>query len=432
MSLAREALDFQPTLEALVAESPALVLRLWPFAAAALFLALGVVAALVRLDVVVAGQGRLAADVPPTVLAPMSRTVLRELRVRPGDHVEAGDILARLDPTLPEADLAALRAQAEALAAEEARLQADLQDQRLAPTTPALALEARVQEQEAALAEARRAEAIAARDAARDALAAERAAGPGLDQRLAIAREVEGMRDALAQRQTGSRLAQLQAEGDRLAAEAAVDGHGARLKDLSARLAAAEAALAAFDSDRRRADLQALADLSPRLAAAREALSKAERLAALTELVAPGPGTVISVAAGGPGSTLAEGAPVVVLVPSDVPLVAEVTIRSADAGTAAVGDSVDVKIDAFPWRRHGSLQGRLLDISSASFTPEGGGEARHTARVALAGDLANLAPGAGLLPGMTLTADVKTGSRSLLDYFLDPLMRGISESLREP
>ena len=432
MSIAREALDFQPELEALVAEAPPLALRLWPFLAAGLFVVLLTIAGLVRLDIVVSGQGRLAADVPPTILSPMSRAVLRELLVRPGDHVEAGQVLARLDATLPAADLAALRAQAEALRAEQARLQADLDGVTLQATTPALAREALVQAEEIALSTARRAEAVAQRDAARDALAAEEMAGPGLTQRLAIAREVEGMRDQLAARQTGSRLTQLQAEGDRIAAEQALAAHEARLNDQTARLAAAEAALRAFDSDARRADLQALADLSPRLAAAEEALSKVERLADLTALTAPGPGTVVAVAEGGPGSTVAEGAMVVVLVPSDVPLVAEVTIRSADAGTAAVGDPVEVKVDAFPWRRHGSLTGRLLDISSASFTPEGGGEARHTARVALSGDLTNLAPGAGLLPGMTLTADVKTGSRSLLEYFLDPLMRGITESLREP
>ncbi|MCW1920278.1 HlyD family type I secretion periplasmic adaptor subunit [Rhodobacter sp. KR11] len=432
MKIDRSTLDFQPDLVALVAEPPPFVLRLWPYLAAGLFVALVTVASLVRLDIVVTGQGRLAADVPPTILAPMSRAVLRELLVRPGDQVVAGQVLARLDATLPAADLAALRAQTEALRATAARLQADLDGATLAAATPALGREALVQAEENALSQARRDEALAVRAAARDALAAERLAGPGLAQRLDITREVEAMRNELAARQTGSRLAQLQAEADRIASEEALAAHEARLKELTARLAAAEAGLAAFDSDARRSDLQDLADISPRLAAAEEALSKAERLADLTALTAPGPGTVVAVAEGGPGSSLAEGAMVVVLVPSDVPLVAEVTIRSADAGSAAVGDPVDVKIDAFPWRRHGSLTGQLLDISSASFTPEGGGEARHTARVALSGDLTNLAPGAGLLPGMTLTADVKTGTRSLLDYFLDPLMRGLNEALREP
>lgn len=432
MTLARDAVDFQSDLHALVATPAPLGLRLWPAFAGALLLALVGVASLVRLDVVVTGQGRLAADVPPTILSPMSRAVLRELAVRPGDRVRAGQVLARLDPTLPDADLAALKAQVETMEAEKARLEADLAGRTLVPTTPALALEAEVQAQRQALVFSQRAQLSAALQAAREAELAEAATESGLQQRLDIAAEVESMRRDLAASQSGSRLNLLQAEAERVTAEQAMAAHAARQKDLAARTAASEAALSAFDSDRRRADLETLADLRPRLAAAAEALAKAERLAALTELVAPGPATVVAVAEGGPGSALAEGAPVVVLVPSDVPLVAEVTIRSADAGTAAAGDPVEVKIDAFPWRRHGAMTGRLLDISAASFTPEGGGEARHTARVALSGGLTDLGPGATLLPGMTLTADVKTGSRSLLEYFLDPLMRGLDEALREP
>ena len=71
-------------------------------------------------------------------------------------------------------------------------------------------------------------------------------------------------------------------------------------------------------------------------------------------------------------------------------------------------------------------------ISSAAFAPEGASEAQHPARVSLAGGLHDLPAGAGLLPGMTLEADVKTGTRSVLDYFLDPLLRGLNEALREP
>ena len=43
--------------------------------------------------------------------------------------------------------------------------------------------------------------------------------------------------------------------------------------------------------------------------------------------------------------------------------------------------------------------------------------------------LHDLPAGTALLPGMTLEADVKTGTRSVLDYFLDPLMRGLSEAV---
>jgi HlyD family secretion protein len=397
-----------------------------------LIAALVTFASLAQLDVVVTAHGRIAADAPPAILAPMSRAVLRALLVHPGDKVVKGQILARLDPTLPDADRAALQAQRNSLSAQAARLEADLSGQPMTADSADLMLQAQVQAQRGSLAAAQRAQLQAARDAAADALQAEGHAGGGLDDRLSIARQIEAMRSKLAASQIGSRLSALEAELARIDAEAAVNQHEARLKDLAARLSGAEAALSAYDSDRRRADLEALATLRPQIVDLDEALSKASRLSALSDLAAPGPGVVISVAQGGPGSVLAEGTPVVVLVPTDVPLVAEIAIRSVDAGTVAPGDPVDLKIDAFPWRRHGALSGRLMDVSSASFTPEGATEAQHPARVSLSGDLHDLADGATLLPGMTLEADVKTGTRSVLDYFLDPLLRGLNEALREP
>jgi HlyD family secretion protein len=432
MKIAAEAIAFQADLDRLVAEPAPLILRLWPALGAALVVSLLVLAGLVRLDIVVSARGRIAADAPPAILAPMSRAVLRALLVRPGDRVVKGQILARLDATLPDADRAALQAQRDSLAAQQARLQADLSGQPMAGGSDELALQAAVQAQRSGLAAAQRAQLQAASDAAADALSAEDHAGAGLADRLAIAREVEAMRTKLAASQNGSRLAALEAELARIDAEAAINQHEARLKDLSARRASAEAALSAYDSDRRRADLEALAALRPQIADLDEALAKADRLSALSDLVAPGPGVVISVAPGGAGSSVAEGTPVVVMVPGDVALVAEIGIRSADAGLVAAGDLVNLKIDAFPWRRHGALQGRLIDISSASFTPEGSTEAQHPGRISLSGALHDLPAGTALLPGMTLEADVKTGTRSLLDYFLDPLARGVSEALREP
>ncbi len=114
------------------------------------------------------------------------------------------------------------------------------------------------------------------------------------------------------------------------------------------------------------------------------------------------------------------------------PLIAEIGIRSSEVGSIAAGDPVTIKVDAFPWRRHGALQGQLQDISHGSFTPEGSSTTLHSGRVTLLGALADLPPGADLLPGMTLTAEIKTGTRTILDYFLDPMMRGLNESLREP
>ena len=148
--------------------------------------------------------------------------------------------------------------------------------------------------------------------------------------------------------------------------------------------------------------------------------------------VAPQAGVVISVAPGGVGAIMAEAEPLVVLIPTDAGLVADLTIASSDLGRVAVGDLVTLKIDAFPYRRFGLGQGRIDSLGPVSVTPEGGTEARHPARILLLAPPPDLPPGMAWVPGMTRSAEVRTGTRSVLDYFLDPLERGLSESLREP
>lgn len=430
--IADGALAFQADLDRLVAEPAPLGLRLWPVLGAGLVAALLIVASLVRIDIVVVATGRLAADAPSVILQPMSRAVLKELLVKPGDMVVAGQVLARLDSTLTDADRAGLEVERRALSARAARLRAELSGDAMLTGGLDLAMQAEVKAQRAGLAAAQRAQLLAAISGLNQAITAETEAAGGLTERRDIAREIEAMRSALAQQQNGSRLASLEARLTRIDAEAAVNQHFARLDELGQRLAQARATLQAYESDQKRLVTEALADVVPRLAEVEEQLIKADRLASLADLRAPRSGVVLSVARGGPGSLMAESDAVVVLVPTDVALIAEIGIKSAEAGGVAMGDPVTIKVDAFPWRRNGSLQGVLQDVSHGSFTPEGTAAALHSGRVTLSGTLRNLATGAGLLPGMTLTAEIKTGTRSVLDYFFDPMMRGLNESLREP
>lgn len=429
----RAILPFQDDLDALIAEPTPTLLRWWPALGAVLLAALVTIAAVAKVDVVVTAAGRLASEAPPVVLAPIDRVVLRDLLVRPGDRVRAGQVVAVLDSTFTAADRDALLAQRRSLAAQRDRFEAEL-----AGTFPVAAdAESRLQGEVLVQRSATLAARLAALDAELSALRAahdsERRTGTGLSAQLAIAAEVESMRSRLVESQVGSRISLLGARSARLEAEREMERHAARLQELDLRLAARTADREAFQRDWRRQLIEDLARLRPELNRVDEQLAKADRLDALTLLRAPADAVVLDVARRSPGSLMREGEAVATLVPANGPLVAELVLRSAETGRLYEGAPATLKIDAFPWRQHGTLAGTLRAVSRDSYPDQASGAALHRGHVAIAAPhLANLPEGSALLPGMTLSAEIKVGTRRILDLFLDPLLRGLSESLREP
>jgi HlyD family secretion protein len=102
-------------------------------------------------------------------------------------------------------------------------------------------------------------------------------------------------------------------------------------------------------------------------------------------------------------------------------------------------DPVRIKIDAFPFQRHGTVDGTLSVIGEDSFVSEGGGPGSRTTRAYYPARVSNLdtkltkvPADTRLTPGMTLTAEIKVSERSVLSYFTYPLMKAFDEGIREP
>ncbi len=430
--VAPAALPFQSDLERLIAQPTPRFVRLWPALGIGLFAALITGAALLPVDVVITAQGRITTDAPPILLRPSARATLQDLLVKPGDVVQKGQIVARLDATLPQADLAALLAEQRSITAEIARIQAEVSGAPLQGSGPEFAAQAAILARRSAEMGA----SLAAFDATIGALERQLAdlteLTPSVEDRVIIAQQIEDIQSELARRNVAAMFTVLEARTARIDAAQQAFAHKAQLADLARQLGAARDQRAIFVAQSTRDASESLPKLQLRLTQVQDALSKAQRLSALTELSAPRAGVVISVAPGGVGAMVAEGDPLVAIVPTDAGLLAEISIASSDLGRVETGDPVTLKIDAFPFRKFGGVAGKISSLGPVSSTPENGGEAVHPARVALLSSPATLPDGMILASGMTLSAEVRAGTRSVLNYFLDPIERGLSESLREP
>jgi len=409
------------TLDDFLTEAPPRGLRNVHHGAVALAAVLIGLASVLRVDIVVSGTGRLAADAPTIVLQPMQLSLIREIKVKPGDAVRKGDVLATLDPTFAQADRTSLTVQRDALAAKRARIESELNG---TPFADGNALETTLFRQRRSQYTARIAEfdgKIASKQA--DIAAAEQNRD-SLGRQLAVAREVESMRESLYRGQTGSKLNYLESQAARMRSERDLRSAETQLSDARQAERSLRADRQEFADSWRRDLLETLVKVRADAASVDESLVKATRLTDLVALTAPEDGVVLDVAKRSVGSVLHEAEPLVTLVPAGTKLIADIAIGSADVGYARAGDTAVVKIDAYPYQRFGMVAGRLRSVGEDSFN--GGDTHYHRGQVSLEPSTLRL------IPGMTVTAEIKVGTRSVISYFLYPITRALSESIREP
>lgn len=148
-------------------------------------------------------------------------------------------------------------------------------------------------------------------------------------------------------------------------------------------------------------------------------------------LTAPVGGTVQQLAVHTVGGVVMPAQPLLVIVPGDNALEVEALVENKDIGFVQAGQAVAVKVETFPFTKYGTLPGKVIQVSGDAIQDERQGLV-YTARVRLSRITLDVdGKKVNLTPGMTVTADIKTGKRRVIEYFLSPLMQYGDESLRE-
>ena len=395
---------------------------------------------IVKLDRVVTSAGKLVPTQGTVFVQPLDRAIVRQIKVHTGDVVKKGQVLAELDPTFAQADLkqqqdhlANLSAQVGRLEAELAgipyepgtnqqeQLQASIWHQRQAELQQTLAdFDARIHSDEALITKAQQ-----------DVSA--------YSTRLGYAAKVADMEMTLEKNGNASKLKVLEAndakaEADRQLSESRNTLIGGQ-HDLDALKAQRAVALGKWRDD-----------IGTQLATARDdmnqtqqSLAKATRISDLITVQAPEDAVVLDIGNASIGSVVDTQAtqtkPLFTLVPVSGPVEADIQVAAKDIGFIKVGDPVQIKLDAYPFMRHGTAKGVITTISEGSFT-ESDNQARapfFKARVRLQDTtLRNVPDNFRLIPGMTVQGDVLVGHRTVISYLVEGALRTGSEAMREP
>jgi HlyD family secretion protein len=256
------------------------------------------------------------------------------------------------------------------------------------------------------------------------------------EDRVKVSQEIVGMRASLAANQTGSRLNLLTATDQRMEILRTQDFDRNGLTEAEHQLASTIANRDAFVQQWAGQVSQELVTARNSLDTARQQMAKASRHQDLVRLEAPDDAVVLKLAKLSVGSVLKEGEPLITLAPLHSPVEAEVHIATREIGFVRPGDNATVKLDPFSFVEHGTASGYVRWISEGAFTQDDNGSAvdpYYKARIAMTEVKLNAVPdNFRLVPGMTLTADISVGSRSVFMYVLKGVIRSVNEAMREP
>ena len=432
----RHELDFLPAALEIQERPPSPAARVLALALVVLVAAAGSWAWLGRLDVVAVARGRLVAVGQSKVVQAPEAGIVRAVHVRDGTAVRGGDVLVELDPTVSHADEARLAAELGVARLHAARLRALLSGEELAEPrdadVTAAALHRELLRDQLAGQRDRMAVAALAVRRHEAALAAARATVARLEALVDIQTERASAFRRLLDQELVAPLQFLEVEERRVdrVQELAVERE--RLRQEQAALAEAERQRDGLGAEVGRIQLAELADWEARAAALEQERVKAARRRAVQRIRAPDAGIVQELALRGPGAVVTPAQPLLVLVPVGTGLELEAWIENKDAGLIEAGQAAEVKVDSFPFTRHGTIPGHLVRMSPDAVAREGQGLV-YAGRIALARDTVRLnGRELPLAPGMLATAEIAVGRRRVAEYFLSPVLRWSYESLREP
>jgi HlyD family secretion protein len=368
--------------------------------------------------------------------------IIRDLKVRDGAEVKAGDPLVVLEPVQPQSAHDALLADLRALEARKVRLEAERTLATTIAFPPSLYHEGRldpVAQSQLEIFEARRSAHAARRSVLEkrtEQLNAEikglRVQMTNVDQQIAlINEEVEGKEKLLAQglmpKPEALRLRRAQSElaARRSEFESAVAKTEQQIAENALQIASAEASRlddVTADVDKISSEI---ADTANRLRASADVLNR-------TTIAAPVDGTVINLRFKTIGGVVQRGEPVLEIVPKDDTLIIEARVSPNDIRLIHPGQEAQVHLAAYSFRVLPRIKGVVRSASADRVTDANGHQNYFLAKVEIdRKDLDAHAPGLMLVPGMTADVIFVTEERTMLQYLLSPMTDVMWRGMKE-
>lgn len=406
-----------------------------------------------KLDIVVAGQGQFVTSLRSKSVQPMELGTVRAIRVKDGDFVQTGDVLVELDSTVSTADGHRLQAEIKESAVQfmvHESLNRSIQSNRpvfeavqlgkqLLPTA-IQAIQSVPQswlDLAQTLFEQRWADYLLQKSKHQWDTQRRETEMKSLQQTLKKLEEVLPISKQRAQdlrwlyeKGAVSRHQFMEREQVAIETQAELATQLSKHRELELAQTVARQDYLASMAEVRRQSVQTSREQLLKAQAAWAEMEKAEHRQAMQTLRSPIDGVVQQLAIHTIGGVVTSAQTLMMVVPKEEVFELEVRLNNRDSGFVHAGQLAKIKVDAFPYTRHGILEGRVVHVSRDAVPSTDNKELQYAARVRL-DPLSDKPQPLSLLAGMTAVVELHTGSRRVIDYLLSPLREYTSEAMRE-
>jgi hemolysin D len=376
-----------------------------------------------QVDVVVTGRGKVIPVGQSKLVQPLNGGVISQILVKEGDFVRQGQPLVLIDPATTEPTLQSSRETLAHIQAEEARLQASAQRRAYSASGT------QGQIYEASLSALQKQ--LSAKEKQLDNLNAQLQAkqveAAHTQELLAVNREKE------------QRLRQVQdiiAKDDYEKANNEVLSGENRLKALSYELEQlhfqqqqTREEMAYLQQNFNSTTLTELSDKEKQATQLEATIQEASFKNARQTLVAPVDGYVHELFVHTVGGVVSPAEKVLSIVPAQTPLLLQATVANKDIGFVKEGMPVAIKIDAFDFQKYGTLNGVVQQIDKDSRDDEKQGPVYTVMVKPLQHSLKMDGRWQQLSTGLSATAEIKTGKRQIIEFFIYPLIKHLDEGM---
>jgi membrane fusion protein, adhesin transport system len=425
-------------LDTLMARHPLATWRsvAWPIML--LLAALSIWAGVAQLDQVAVATGEVVPQGKIKVVQHLEGGIIEQIYVSEGSVVRTGDPLVRLGLATSGVNRKELLARLDSALLRRARLLAESSGAALALPSDAVARQSNVA------------------DAERQAYAARRReleSTLGVLKQQANQRELE-VQELEAKRKSAANNLGLSRERLKMSASLLQEGLTARMEHLSlqaeveslegelqalgpalprARAAVAEAAQRLREGELRfqRQARDELGETEQTIARVQELLAQATDQGVRAEIKSPIDGVVKKLRYNTIGGVVAPGEAVMDIVPTGEKLVIQAKLSPIDRGYVNSGQPALVKVSTYDFVRYGGLGGVVSQVAPDASTDKSGAiyfEVVVETDKAYLGELAGTLP---ITPGMQATVDIHTGTQSVMDYLIKPVLKLREEAFRE-